>query len=246
MAKIEKETDMYAPIKKKLEKMGYTVRSEVKNCDIVAVKDDEMLVVEMKKSFNITVVYQAMDRRTITPNVYVAIPRPSSLREKNTHMMMKLLTELGIGLITVGNNSLKNVDIWVEPNPVKRVNSRRKGYVKKEFDQRTDDRNTGGSTGKKIVTAYKEASVLALCHIEVYDKIRVRDIKTFGYPEKMRNALNSNVFGWFEKYGRYDYGLSVKGLEALDGDEFKELIDFYRQEIRENINKSKGDKAENV
>ena len=72
------------------------------------------------------------------------------------------------------------------------------------------------------------------------------DIKTFGYPEKMRNALNSNVFGWFEKYGRYDYGLSVKGLEALDGDEFKELIDFYRQEIRENINKSKGDKAENV
>ena len=234
MAKILKETDMYEPVKKMLEKLGYTVRAEVKDCDIVAVRGDEMAVVEMKKSFNITVVYQAMDRRSITPNVYVAIPRPSSLREKNTRMMMRLLQELGIGLITVGNNSLKNVDIWIEPNPVKRVNSKRKGYVKKEFDQRTEDRNTGGSTGKKIVTAYKEASVLALCHIEVYDKIKVRDIKVFGYPEKMKNALRSNVFGWFEKYGKFDYGLSVKGIEALDdpNGEFKELIDFYRQEIQ--------------
>ena len=133
MAKIQKETEMYEPVKKMLLKMGYTVRSEVKDCDIVAVKDDEMLVVEMKKSFNITVVYQAMDRRSITPNVYVAIPRPSSLREKNTRMMMRLLTELGIGLITVGNNSLRSVDIWLEPNPVKKVNSRRKNYVKKSF-----------------------------------------------------------------------------------------------------------------
>ncbi len=232
MAKIQKETEMYEPVKKMLLKMGYTVRSEVKDCDIVAVKDDEMLVVEMKKSFNITVVYQAMDRRSITPNVYVAIPRPSSLREKNTRMMMRLLTELGIGLITVGNNSLRSVDIWLEPNPVKKVNSRRKNYVKKEFDQRTEDRNTGGSTGKKIVTAYKEASVLALCHIEAYDKIKMREIKTFGYPDKMKNALRSNFFGWFEKYGKFDYGLSVKGLEALDGEEFKELIDYYREEIK--------------
>lgn len=235
MAKIQKETDMYAPVKKKLENMGYTVRSEVKDCDIVAVKADEMIVVEMKKSFNITVVYQAMDRRSITPNVYVAIPRPSSLREKNTRMMMRLLTELGIGLITVGNNSLKNVDIWIEPNPVKRVSSSRKGRVKKEFEQRTEDRNTGGSTGKKIVTAYKEASVLALCHIEAYDKIRIKDIKLFGYPDKMRNALHSNVFGWFEKYGRFDYGLSVKGLEALEGEEYKELIEYYREEIKKTL-----------
>ena len=68
MSKIEKETDMYEPIKKKLEGLGYTVRAEVKDCDIVAVKDDEMSVVEMKRSFNITVVYQAMNRRSITPN----------------------------------------------------------------------------------------------------------------------------------------------------------------------------------
>lgn len=235
MAKIQKETEMYGPIKKRLEKMGYTVRSEVKDCDIVAVRGEEMAIVEMKRSFNITVVYQAMDRRSITPLVYVAIPRPSSLREKNTRMMLRLLKELGIGLITVGNNSLRNVDIWVEPEQVKRVNKKRTDYVKNEFDQRTEDRNVGGSTGKKIITAYTEAAVLALCHMEVYDKMRVKDIKKFGYPDKVRNALHSNVFGWFERSGRFDYGLSVKGLDALDGEEYKELIEFYRKEVQDNV-----------
>ncbi|MBO5560850.1 MAG: hypothetical protein J6A07_04300 [Firmicutes bacterium] len=240
MAKtILKETDMYDPIKRKFERLGYTVRSEVKDCDIVAVKGEETAVVEMKMSFNITVVYQAMDRRSITPNVYVAIPRPSSLREKNTSNMIKLLTELGIGLITVGNNSMKNVDLWLEPKPVKKVSKRRSEYIKKEFDQRTEDRNTGGSTGKKIVTAYKEASVLALCHLEVYGKIKVREIKKLGYPDKMKNALNSNVFGWFERSGgsgrEYNYGLSVKGLDALEGKEYKELIEFYRKEVNKNV-----------
>ncbi|MBR6399830.1 MAG: hypothetical protein IKS17_01220 [Firmicutes bacterium] len=235
MAKIEKETEMYAPVKKLLEGMGYTVRAEVKDCDIVAVRDDEMAVVEMKRSFNITVVYQAMDRRSITPNVYVAIPRPSSLREKSTRMMMTLLKELGIGLITVGNNSLRNADIWIEPQQVKKTGKRRTDAVKKEFDQRSGDRNTGGSTGKKIVTAYKEASVLALCHMEKYDKIMVKQIKKLGYPEKMKNALHSNVFGWFERNSAYEYGLSVKGLEALEGEEYKELIEHYRKEVKENV-----------
>ena len=93
----------------------------------------------------------------------------------------------------------------------------------------------GGSTGKKLVTAYTEASVLALCHMEVYGKMVVRDIKKFGYPDKMRNALRSNAFGWFERSGRYDYGMSVKGLEVFDDDEYKELIEFYRKEVQKNV-----------
>ncbi len=235
MAKIQKEVEMYEPVKKKLEQMGCTVRSEIKDCDIVAMRGEEMIIVEMKKSFNITVVYQAMDRRSITPNVYVAIPRPSSLREKSTRMMLRLLNELGIGLITVGNNSMRNVDIWVEPKSSIRVNKKRTGIVKAEFEQRTEDRNIGGSTGKKLVTAYTEASVLALCHMEIYDKMRISDIKKFGYPEKMKNALHSNAFGWFERSGRYDYGMSEKGVEALDSAENRDLVEFYRNEVYKNV-----------
>ena len=33
------ETDLFPPVKKYLEANGYTVRAEVKNCDITATKD---------------------------------------------------------------------------------------------------------------------------------------------------------------------------------------------------------------
>ncbi len=33
-----KESDLYLPLKKFLEKQNYTVKAEVKNCDVVAIK----------------------------------------------------------------------------------------------------------------------------------------------------------------------------------------------------------------
>lgn len=232
MSDIKYESELYEPVKKLLTKHGYTVRGEVKNCDIVAKnQNDEMIVVELKKHFNLTVVYQAMDRRSITPNVYVGIPRPKSYRNKNTMLMLRLLRELGIGLITVSDTKARIAEFVVFANSDRKVNKKRREYIDKEYEQRTRDRNTGGVTGKKIITAYKEASILALCHMEAYDTLNTRQLKKLGYMEKVRNALKSNAFGWFEKAGRGLYGMSAKGVDALDDPENKELIEFYRKEV---------------
>jgi len=76
-----KESDLFKPIKKYLETSGYKVRAEVKNCDITATKDDELIIIELKLSVNIQLLIQATDRQRITDSVYVAIPRTATYTE---------------------------------------------------------------------------------------------------------------------------------------------------------------------
>lgn len=230
------ETQMYAPIKELFTSLGYEVRSEVEGCDVVAVKSDEIIVIEMKKAFNMTLLYQAMDRKSLTPKVYVAIPRAKGLRSKNYYLMLKILRGLGIGLIFVAVRGYCHADIILEPTDEGvRKNYRRLKQVKNEIDQRSMDRNVGGSTRKKIITAYREASVLALCHMECYETLKTSDIKKRGYIDKVRNALNSNVFGWFEKVGRGTYAMSSEGVRALYSEENKELVEYYRKEVSRDV-----------
>ena len=70
------ETDLYEPVCRFLEEEGYRVQAEVKDCDIAAEKDGELIIVELKKSFQLKLIYQALDRQSLTEQVFVAIPRP--------------------------------------------------------------------------------------------------------------------------------------------------------------------------
>lgn len=240
MAKIDNEAEMYKPIKKLLESLGYTVRGEVKNCDIVAMQDENMIVIEMKRSFNMTVLYQAMDRKALTSNVYVAIPRPKNYRNKNTQMMIKVLKGLGLGLIAVACDGMKKAEIVLEPQKSEtRVNKKRSERVKKEMTQRTGDRNEGGVNRKKLITAYKEASVLALCHMEKFETLNTRYLRKLGYMDKVRNAVRNNVYGWFEKVDTATYAMSAEGVEALDSEENRELTEYYRNEVNKNVQTGK-------
>jgi len=78
-----KETDLYAPIKAFLQEQGYTVRSEVKHCDIVAKKDSELIVIEMKLQFSVDLLIQATKRQQLTNGVYIAIPRPGEMGRRS-------------------------------------------------------------------------------------------------------------------------------------------------------------------
>lgn len=235
MPQFEKETQLYEPVKRLLEKHGYTVKAEVKDCDIAAFKDGELLVVELKRQFNLKVVYQAMSRRSVTDKVYIAVPRPKRYSDKDTRMMLKMLGELGIGLIAVGVEGAPVAEFIVEPNKTKAINYGKRKRLVKEAEGRNMDMNVGGSTRRRIITAYTEASVLALCHMEVYDTLSASDIKRLGYPEKVHNAFASNAYGWFEKVGRATYAMSEKGVNALDAEENKELVEYYRKEVAKNV-----------
>ena len=67
------ETELYAPVKQFLEGQGYRVRGEVKGCDLVAVRGDELVVVELKAVLNLALILQGVERLKLTDAVYLAI-----------------------------------------------------------------------------------------------------------------------------------------------------------------------------
>lgn len=75
---ISKESDLYPLVKKSFNKDGYTVYAEVavdyRGVDLVAAKGDEQIAVELKLSFNDSVVQQAMLATHHFDKVYVAFP----------------------------------------------------------------------------------------------------------------------------------------------------------------------------
>ena len=108
-AKTISETDLYRPVHDYLVRQGYTVRAEVKSCDIAAVRGDDLIVIELKRAINITLLAQAVERQKITDSVYVAVPRPSNMRRWNgqTKSLQALLRRLEIGLILVSTSLSK-------------------------------------------------------------------------------------------------------------------------------------------
>ena len=68
------ETELSPPVKAYLEFHGYQVNCEVKDCDIVAIKGDELVIVELKTSVNLTLLVQATKRQSIGDCVYIAVP----------------------------------------------------------------------------------------------------------------------------------------------------------------------------
>ena len=70
------ETDLYRPIKIHLERLGLEVKGEVCGCDLVALSgtSPELVVIgEMKQSFTLELVLQAVDRTSACDEVWLAV-----------------------------------------------------------------------------------------------------------------------------------------------------------------------------
>src|SRR5882672_387356 len=68
------ESDLYAPVKALLEGQGYSVKGEVRGCDVVAVRGKEPpVIVELKRAFGLGLVLQGVDRLALSDAVYLAI-----------------------------------------------------------------------------------------------------------------------------------------------------------------------------
>ena len=226
-----KESDMYEPVVKMLEEMGYSVRGEVKSCDITAAKDGEIIVIEMKKSFTMKLVYQIIDRQTFAKNVYACIPRS----EKMPNDMMRLLKRLDAGLITVALDSpLKFAQIVFEPSGMKKITNRqKKKAVEKEAISRTADLNTGGAARVKLVTAYREKSIELLCLCNKMGKLSKNDLITAGFEEKAYSILYMNYYRWFKKEGRAVYSVSNEGKNALVNEKYGRLVEYYKKKAEQ-------------
>ena len=227
-----KETDLYEPIRAFLEEEGYQVQAEVKGCDIAAVKDGQMVIVELKKAFNLKLVYQALERQSLTDQVFVAIPRPKKgQREKAWKDMLKLLKRLELGLLTVALDSpLHTVDVVLEPSDsLAWKNRRKREKVQAELEQRQVDANVGGMTRRKIMTAFREKSIRLACLLEREGQISTAELRERGLEDHI-GILSRNYDKWFQRVEKGVYALSEKGKESLEKEDYAKVVAFYRKE----------------
>ena len=113
-----RERDLYGPVRDYLEGLGYEVKGEVKDCDVTALRDGELLVVELKTGFTLELIYQAVDRQRVADGVYVAVPLPRrGYMAPRIWDMQSLCRRLELGLIFVGFTSggVPQVDVAVHP-----------------------------------------------------------------------------------------------------------------------------------
>lgn len=219
------ESDLYGPVHDYLERLGYEVKGEVKDCDITALRDGELIVVELKRGFTLELIYQALDRQRVADGVYVAVPLPKrGYMDPRIRDMQSLCRRLELGLIFVGFTSghIPQVDVAVHPKEASapRRNKKRRLAVIQEHAARTGSANTGGVSRKKILTVYKEQALLTARLLRDNGPARVEEVRRMGGPANAAVILSRNVLGWFEREeapeGRlYLYRVNDKGLAAL-------------------------------
>ena len=231
-----KEADLYPPVREYFSSLGYDVQAEVKSCDLVAKRGGETIIAELKKSFCLKLVYQAIERQAMTDLVYVVIPRPKKgAKGAEWNHMLKLMKRLNIGIITVALDSpLKTVDIVAVPEDLScPKNSAKRSSLSKETEARNLRTNIGGVTKTKIMTAYREKSIYVLCIAERLGELRPAEInKILGEPYA-GNIVSRNFYGWFKKVSKGVYAISDKGIEALKGKEYPEAVEFYRKKAKD-------------
>ncbi|MBS02453.1 MAG: hypothetical protein CMQ24_07085 [Gammaproteobacteria bacterium] len=208
-----KETDLFPPVRDYLEKNGYTVRSEVRNCDIVAVKDSDVIVVELKTGMNVSLLIQATDRQRITDSVYVAIPDPPGRKGAHWRGIKRVLRQLELGLILVTFSPRRTiVSVAFDPLPYRRTKrSKRRGAVIQEVADRSADYNTGGSTRTPLVTAYRENAIYIACCLAEMGPSSPKALRAVGAGAKTTSILSSNFYGWFQRVARACYQVTESG-----------------------------------
>jgi Uncharacterized conserved protein len=228
-----KEIDMFQPVKEFLEAEGYLVNAEVKGIDIIATEienSENIVALELKTSFNLKLLYQAIDRQRVVKVVYMVIPRPIKANDKNFTKIKHIAKKLEIGLITVAmDSSMKMVQICVEAGKSGWKSGKRTARLQKELLGRTVDNNVGGSVRQKILTAFRERCIKLACVLYKNGATSPASlIKDYECPEDTRNILAFNHYGWFEKVKRGIYDLSEEGKKELEsGIDFREVFEFY-------------------
>ena len=223
------EADLYEPIRKHFIKQGYRVNGEVHDCDLTAVKEEELIIVELKLNLNIDLLLQATRRQRLTDLVYIAIPKPKRISRKRWNDIIQLVKRLELGLIIVSfSGNRKNVEFKVHPEQYKRMtskNTRKKAALIKEIEGRSADYNIGGSNKTKIMTAYKENCIQIACYLEKLGQMSPKALVALGTGDKTPLILQKNYYKWFERVERGIYVITEQGKKELE--DYPELVDYY-------------------
>jgi hypothetical protein len=208
-----RETSLYLPVKRFLEKQGFDVKGEVCGCDLVALRGDEpplVVIGELKLAFNLELVLQGVDRAAACDEIWLAVRMSRRGREHDSRVR-KLCRLLGFGLL--GVSAAGFVELLVEPDPWRpRRDPKRRARLVREHRRRLGDPVAGGTTKVPIMTAYRQQALACAASLSNGPR-RTSEIRVV-VPDGPKILLH-NVYGWFFRVERGVYGLTPEGVTAL-------------------------------
>lgn len=234
-----KESDLYLPVKHFLNDLGYSVKAEVKDCDVVATKQasgensESLLIVELKLKFSLELLLQGVNRQALCDDVYLAIGAAQTAKTKKNWRAkepayLKLCKKLGLGLMLVqpkeqllksdaGELSQKDqVRILLDPAPYQpRKNSRRRTALLKEFNTRAGDPNLAGVNKTQIITAYRQNTLQCAEQLHLQGPCSIKQLRQLTQVNSLAGIMQKNYYGWFERVARGVYELTDEGQQAV-------------------------------
>ena len=215
-----RETDLYPPIKAFLEAQGYEVKGEVGAADVVACRaGDDPVIVEMKTTFSLGLIHQAIARQKITDTVYIATPRKTGRAAwAGLKNMKTLCRRLGLGLITVRMKD-ELVEVHCDPAPyTPRKSKPRKTRLLRDFARMSGDPNTGGSTRVGVVTAYRQDALRCAGHLSAKGASKGFEVARATGVTNATRLMADNHYEWFIRIEKGLYGLTAKGAAAAENE----------------------------
>lgn len=208
-----RESDLYPAIKAHLTARGYEVKGEVGAADVVAVKGDAVLVVELKTGFSLTLFHQGIARQAITDAVYLAVPAGGA--RKALLANVGLARRLRLGVMTVrARDGL--VEVLAEPVPfVPRKSPRKARALAKAFARLKGDPNAGGATRHGLVTGYRQDAIACARMLAVHGPLAGARVKALAEVPEATRIMADNHYGWFRRVSRGIYALTPDGRTAL-------------------------------
>ena len=177
-----------------------------------------MIAVELKLSFGLPVLYQALRRLPAVDLVYVAIAVPDGRRARanwdaQVPDAVRLCRMLGIGLLSVRTDI---ITIHADPAPYQpRKRPLLRARLLSEFVRRSGDFNVGGTNRRPRMTAYRE-DALACANVLAAGPMKAAAIRDTAAVAKASAILRADVYKWFAKVARGTYDLSPAGRAALE------------------------------
>lgn len=226
------ETELYESVRGYFISLGFTVRAEVRDIDICAVRDDLLVGIELKRNFSTDLLIQAVLRQKVCDLVYIAVPKPKRVKkDRSFRSMLHMLSRLELGLLYVDIVTGSVVEV-LEPtfydlDKARKTMMKTRRSILSEIKRRTLDGNVGGSNKTRLLTAYREESLKTVALIRHKGVISPKDLKDIGIRPGL---LNNNFYGWFRKLERGRYALEEKKME--DYAEYEIYIDGFHEAFR--------------
>ena len=206
-----RETDLYHPVKAHFEALGYEVKAEVRDADVMAVRAGEApVIVELKTGFTLQLLQQGVARQALTDRVYLAVPRwKGKAAWRQFKGNIGLCKRLGLGVISVALGT-GAVHVHHDPRPfTPRKNKVKTAALHKEFEAREGDPNLGGTPAGGRVTAYRQAAEKCRAYLRDNGPTKGAVVAEATGVKNATTLMRDNHYGWFEKVALGVYGATA-------------------------------------